>query len=78
MTFDIEVQVSSISKVFCQLRYRSKYFDIEGWVFDIEATFDIEGFDIEATFDIGGGKVPDEVPDVPYKNTQKKYVLCTY
>ncbi len=48
-----------MSKVFCQLRYRSKYFDIEGCVFDIEATFDIERFDIEATFDIGGGKVPD-------------------
>jgi hypothetical protein len=62
-TFDIEV--SSISKVFCQLQYRSKYFDIEGCVFDIEATFDIEGFDIAATFDIGGasGKVPVAATD---------------
>jgi hypothetical protein len=33
--------------------------DIEGCVFDIEATFDIGGFDIEATFNIGVGKVPD-------------------
>ncbi len=57
-TFDIKV--SSISKVFCQLQYQSKYFDIEGCVFDIEGFFDIKGFNIEETFDIGGGKVPDE------------------
>jgi hypothetical protein len=30
---------------------------MEGCIFDIEATFDMEGFDIEETFDIW----PDEV-----------------
>jgi hypothetical protein len=47
-------------KVFGQLQYQSKYFDIKGCVFNIEATLDIEDFNIEATFDIGGGKVPDD------------------
>jgi hypothetical protein len=77
LTFDIEV--SSISKGFLSpliskqilryrrlsIRYRSKYFDIEG-------------FDIEVTFDIGGGK--PEVPDDIYISiyTIYTYISCTY
>ncbi len=59
--WDVNVYVSSILKIFWQIRYLSWWIsddvDIKGTALDIDELFNNEDFDVEATFDIGCGKV---------------------